>query len=83
MEGGVDVIKSLRKDRQGGDPWIVILDGDGNELISSNDPDGNNIGCPAKPHEIAHFVEMIKQSSDASEQELAAINEAVQASSKK
>ena len=83
MEGGQDVMDALKKDRQGGLPWMVVLDGDGKELVTSNDPDGTNVGCPVTPEEIVHFVNMIKLSSDATEDELSAINDAMQANSKK
>ena len=73
---------SLLKDRDGGLPWMVILDGDGNELITSVGPKGN-VGCPLEPFEIEHFVDMIKQSSDASDDELTAISEALQSNAKK
>ncbi len=82
MEGGEALMNELKKDRQGGLPWMVILDGDGNELISSVGPKGN-VGCPVEPHEIEYFVEMIKQSSDASEDELIAISDAMKANAKK
>ena len=82
MEGGEDVFSELKKDRSGGMPWMVILDGDGKELITSVGPDGN-IGCPVKPFEIEHFVDMIKQTSDASEEQLAAISDAMKANAKK
>ena len=36
MELGQDVAKTLRKSRSGGIPWMVILDGNGKELISSD-----------------------------------------------
>lgn len=83
MEGGDEVMKELLKDRSGGMPWMVILDGEGNELVSSNAPDGKNVGCPVEPHEIKHFVDMIRQTSDADEDELVAIDEAMQANRKK
>jgi hypothetical protein len=82
MEGGKTLMNELIKDRPGGLPWMVILDGDGNELISSVGPKGN-VGCPVVPHEIEYFVEMIKQSSDASEDELTAISDAMKANAKK
>ena len=82
MENGKTLLNDLKKDRQGGLPWIVILDGDGKELITSVGPKGN-VGCPVEPHEIEYFVEMIKQSSDASEDELTAINDAMKANAKK
>ena len=58
MELGDEVAKKLRGTRTGGIPWIVILDGDGAELISSDGPNGN-IGCPITKDECAHFVTMI------------------------
>ena len=83
MEGGEDVMNELKKERQGGLPWMVILNADGNELVTSNDGEGNNVGCPALPHEVKHFVDMIKQSSEATEEELSAINDALQVHAQK
>lgn len=83
MQGGEELMAELKKDRQGGMPWMVILDGDGKELAASNDAEGNNIGCPVKPSEIEHFVAMIKSSSDSDETELAAINDAMNANAEK
>ena len=73
MKGGNAVFEAMMQDRRGGLPWMVILDGEGKELISSNDPKGQNIGCPVEDHEIEHFVEMIKVSSETSEEQLSAI----------
>ena len=61
---------------------MIILDGEGNELANCVGPNGN-IGCPVAPEEIAHFVGMIKQSSDATEAELAKITEAMNLNSQK
>ena len=41
---------------------MVILDADGNELISSDGPDGN-IGCPVEPSGIDHFMTMLEKTS--------------------
>ncbi len=82
MQGGQDVLDELKKDRSGGLPWMTILDGDGTEIISSVGPEGN-IGFPVEPFEIDHFVEMIKQSSDADERQLSAIREAMTENAKK
>jgi hypothetical protein len=60
MENGEIVANRLSKGRGGGIPWIVILDSDGTELITSFGPDGN-IGCPIAPEEISYFVAMIEQ----------------------
>lgn len=70
MEGGKTVQTDLMKGRQGGLPWMVILDGDGKELVSSNNAKGANVGCPVEDFEVDHFVEMIKVSSDTSEEQL-------------
>ena len=78
MEGGKAILKELMNDRQGGLPWMVILDGEGNELVSSNNADGKNVGCPAEDWEIDHFVEMIKVSSDMPGEQLAVIKSEMQ-----
>ena len=82
MENGEDVWNELKNDRSGGLPWMVILDGDGEELVSSVGPEGN-VGCPVEPHEIEHFINMIKQSSDADEKKLTAISDAMKANAEK
>ena len=60
MFNGQSVAKRLRKSRAGGIPWMVILDAEGKELISSDGPQGN-CGYPLEPHEIAHFLSMLRQ----------------------
>jgi len=42
-------------------PFMVILDPSGKKLIDSNVDDAkqSNIGYPAKPDEIAHFMKML------------------------
>lgn len=82
MAGGEEVLNALKKDRPGGLPWMVILDGEGQELITSVGPEGN-IGCPARPHEIDYFVEMIEQTSETSAEGLAEIRAALEANAKK
>ena len=41
---------------------MVILDADGKELISSDGPRGN-CGYPLQPHEINHFLQMLRSTS--------------------
>ena len=60
MENGEAVAQRLRSDQAGGIPWMTILDADGNELITSDGPDGN-VGCPASEKERAHFVTMMRK----------------------
>jgi hypothetical protein len=57
---GKDVNEELKRNRSGGLPWLVILDADGKELISSNaPPDGSNIGSPVSVEECRWFLEML------------------------
>lgn len=62
MRNGAQVAKRLRKSRSGGTPWMVILDADGNELASSDGPEGN-CGYPLQPHEVDHFLQMLRSTS--------------------
>ncbi len=59
MTAGKEVMSRYRPDAKGGIPWFVILDAKGAELATSDGPKGN-IGYPAKPDEIAHFLAMVK-----------------------
>ena len=62
MENGTEVAKRLRKSRTGGIPWMVILDANGKELVSSDGPQGN-CGYPFRPHEVDHFLHMLRSTS--------------------
>jgi hypothetical protein len=58
-----EIMKSLRKDAEGGIPWFAILDADGKVLATSNKSDGSNIGFPSEPDSIEHFVHMLKSTA--------------------
>lgn len=58
MENGDKVVERLRKEGSGGVPWMIVLSPDGSELITSDGPEGN-IGYPAQPAEIDHFLKML------------------------
>ncbi len=60
MSGGKELASKLRKQTRGGIPWMVILDSAGKPLITSDGEKGN-VGCPAQPHEVAHFNHMMRQ----------------------
>ena len=60
MTGGNDVMSRYRPDAGGGIPWFAILDAKGKSLVTSDGP-GGNIGYPAQPKEIAHFLAMVKR----------------------
>ena len=48
-------------------PYFVILSDKGKSLATSFKADGQNIGYPGQPDEIAHFMEMIKGTSHLSD----------------
>jgi hypothetical protein len=60
MNGGEELGNKLQQGRAGGLPWLVILDENGKELISSNEEAGRNIGSPAADWEVAHFMKMMR-----------------------
>src|SRR5262249_51253881 len=62
MDNGKDLLATYRKGESGGIPWFVILDAKGKALATSDGPKGN-IGYPGEPHEIEHFLAMLKQTS--------------------
>ncbi len=62
MTGGKDVMSRYRPDPSGGIPWFAILDAKGKSLATSDGP-GGNIGYPAQPQEIGHFLSMVKGQS--------------------
>ncbi len=60
MTGGQEIYDKLRAGRSRGLPWLIVLDGDGKELITGIGP-GGNIGAPVTVEECAWFVEMIEK----------------------
>ena len=66
---GKAINERLKGQRSGGLPWMVILDADGTEIVSSNvqEPgskrDGRNVGGPVADWECAWFVEMLRRSA--------------------
>jgi thioredoxin-related protein len=59
MTEGKEVQTRYQPKSSGGIPWFAILDAQGKSLITSDGP-GGNIGYPAQPQEIAHFLAMLK-----------------------
>ena len=63
MTGGKEMLAAERSKagaKDGGIPWIAFLDGDGNQLTTSDAPAGN-IGFPSKDEEIAWFATMLQK----------------------
>jgi thioredoxin-related protein len=80
MKGARDVFQHYNPNQGGGIPWFVFLDADGHALANSNDARGNNIGYPAAPHEIDHFMGMLKRTARRiTGEQLDAIREALRA----
>ncbi len=71
-EGGEDL---MRKWHGSGLPFMVILDPKGKVLADTNLVTGKetNIGYPAKPEEIEHFMKMMGQAPHMSEAQKAQI----------
>ncbi len=59
--GAMEIMEELRGKAEGGIPWMVILDSQGNKLATSNLPvSGANIGFPSEPEGQVHFANMLK-----------------------
>lgn len=58
MVHGAEVAARLRENRPGGIPWFTFMNGEGEQLSTSDAPQGN-CGYPANAWEIAHFMEML------------------------
>jgi thioredoxin-related protein len=79
--GGLDMMKSLKGDPNGGIPYWVVLDANGNALGNSYIPhaDGtpgtakDNVGCPAADNEVAYFIGLLKSTSKLTDEQLAII----------
>jgi hypothetical protein len=75
MTDGAAVARQLRGGAASSLPWMTILDADGNQLISSDGPDGN-IGCPISEGGCEYFLTMFRTSSQhATEEDLQFIRE--------
>lgn len=59
MTHGKAIYDRMKADRNGGLPWLIIVDDAGKELITGVGPKGN-IGAPVQPGEREHFVAMLR-----------------------
>jgi thiol-disulfide isomerase/thioredoxin len=79
--GGMDIMKNLGGDPQGGIPYWLVLNPDGKIVGTSYMPhaDGtagtakDNVGCPAEDNEVAYFSSLLKASSKLTDDQLAII----------
>ncbi|MEO6136658.1 MAG: thioredoxin family protein [Ginsengibacter sp.] len=77
---GADAIRTKYHGDNSGIPFWFILDKKGTQLadsrlIDSNGQPGENVGCPAKPEEVEHFIKVIKKTSKLSENQLSIIRD--------
>ena len=60
---GKAINERLKRDRKGGLPWLIVLDDEGKEIVTSNaEPKGGNIGAPVQVDECAWFGVMMERS---------------------
>jgi thiol-disulfide isomerase/thioredoxin len=78
--GALDLLKKYKGDEQG-IPYWMVFDPNGKLLADSkmrtaNEglESGENVGCPASPEEVAHFIMVLKQTSDLNEDALKLIS---------
>jgi thioredoxin-related protein len=62
MKQAKGVVQRVRKSDEGGIPWFALLDAKASVLATSDGPKGN-IGYPAEPEEIAHFMGALKKAT--------------------
>jgi len=63
MPGGLDLLAKYNTSKSGGIPWFAFVDpATGKAIITSDGPEGN-VGFPAQPEEIEHFIGMLKKVS--------------------
>lgn len=61
MTGASDIFAQYNKNHaKSGIPWFVFVDPSSGDAITTSDGTKGNIGFPAQPDEIAHFVTMLK-----------------------
>lgn len=83
MTHGKQVAQRIRGSSKGGIPWFAILDGQAKVLATSDGPKGN-VGFPVQPHEISHFIGILKKTARRiSTEQLDAIERALEESAAK
>ena len=62
MTAGQEVEKRFRPAASRGRPWFAVIDAKGRALATSDGPEGN-VGFPVEPGEIAHFMDVLKETA--------------------
>lgn len=83
MIGGKELASKLREGQGGGIPWVALYNVKGEKMATSSGPKGNT-GCPVDPHEIRHFMNMLRIGAGSlTDKELAALQASLTAHGKK
>lgn len=82
MTGGKALADKYRAERAGGIPFFVVLDADRNKLADSFAEKGN-VGFPVLPHEVAHFMKIVSQTTKLSADQLAVLEKGLAAEAPK
>lgn len=81
--GGGDMLVEMCGTQRSGIPWFAFMDGAGKTVATSSD-EGQNIGFPVAPEEIAAFMGMLRKvTPPLAEDELATIETALREGEKK
>ena len=67
--GALEILNKY-KGKDQGIPFWLVFDSKGNLLADSQYEPGKNSGCPASSQEVDYFVQVLKKTSDISEDEM-------------
>lgn len=78
--GAADLLKKYYNDEQGLPTWLffdakqqLVADSQIRPAGTPLSTKGQNVGCPAKPEEVSHFIDALKKTSKLNEKELTEI----------
>lgn len=78
MTGGKELFRRFKKD-EAGIPWFAIVNPATGTATSTSDGEKGNVGFPAAPEEIAHFMKMLEGSrKNMSEADIAALKRSLE-----
>ncbi|MFA6239476.1 MAG: DUF255 domain-containing protein [Candidatus Hydrogenedentales bacterium] len=59
QSGAKELEAKYRTRGGGGIPWFAVLDAKAQAIVTADKPGSGNVGCPARPEEIAWFQEVV------------------------
>lgn len=63
QQGAQELETKYRTQGSGGIPWFAVLDAKAQAIMTADSPSIGNVGCPAKPEEIAWFQEVVAKTA--------------------